>query len=53
MATEQGDSTITEEHSRSRFLTHVSVTTVLNQILNEAWFDTQMGPRPIKALALE
>jgi hypothetical protein len=25
---------------------------VLNQILKEAWFDTHMGPRPIKALAL-
>jgi len=25
---------------------------VLNQTLKEAWFDTHMGPRPIKALAL-
>jgi hypothetical protein len=29
----------------------VSGKTVLNQILKEAWYDTQMGPRPIKALA--
>jgi hypothetical protein len=35
-----------------KVLTHVSGTTFLNQILMEAWFDTQMGPRPIKALAL-
>jgi len=30
----------------------VSGTTFLNQILMEAWFDAQMGLRPIKALAL-
>jgi hypothetical protein len=30
----------------------VSGTTVLNQILKQAWFDTQMGPRLIKALAM-
>jgi hypothetical protein len=30
----------------------VSDTGVLNQILKEAWFDTHMGPRLIKALAL-
>jgi hypothetical protein len=31
----------------------MSGTTFLNQILMEACFDTQMGPRPIKVLTLE